>query len=57
MKNIAIVCGGYSGEYPISVQSAEMVKKNLDKTKYISYIIFIEKIAGITKMKITISIS
>jgi D-alanine-D-alanine ligase len=43
MKNIAIVCGGYSGEYPISVQSAEMVKKNLDKTKYISYIIFIEK--------------
>ena len=43
MKNIAIVCGGYSGEYPISVQSAEMVKKNLDSTKYNSYIIVIER--------------
>ena len=43
MKNIAIVCGGYSGEYQISVQSAEMVKKNLDNNKYNSYIIVIEK--------------
>ncbi len=43
MKNIAIVCGGYSGEYNISVQSAEMVKKNLDNNKYNSYIIVIEK--------------
>ncbi|MAE07767.1 MAG: D-alanine--D-alanine ligase [Bacteroidetes bacterium] len=43
MKNIAIVCGGYSGEYQISVQSAEMVKKNLDNNKYKTYIIFIEK--------------
>lgn len=43
MKNIAIVCGGYSGEYEISVQSAAMVKKNLDNNKYNSYIIVIEK--------------
>lgn len=43
MKNIAIVCGGYSGEYPISVQSAKMVERNLDNTKYNSYIIVIEK--------------
>ncbi len=43
MKNIAIVCGGYSGEYQISVQSAEMVKNNLDNDKYNSYIIVIER--------------
>lgn len=43
MKNIAIVCGGYSGEYEISVQSAKMVKKNLDSSKYKSYIVVIEK--------------
>jgi len=43
MKNIAIICGGYSEEYPISIQSAKMVKENLDNTKYNSYIIIIEK--------------
>ncbi len=43
MKNIAIVCGGYSGEYQISLQSAEMVKNNLDKEKYNSYVIVIEE--------------
>jgi len=31
MKNIAIVCGGYSGEYEISIQSAQVVADNLDK--------------------------
>ena len=43
MKNIAIVCGGYSGEYQISVQSATMVKNNLDPAKYNSYIVIIER--------------
>ena len=43
MKNIAIVCGGYSGEYQISIQSANMVKKNLDSNKYNTYIIIIEQ--------------
>ena len=43
MKNIAIVCGGYSGEYDISIQSAEMVRTNIDNFKYNSYIIVIEK--------------
>lgn len=43
MKNIAIVCGGYSGEYQISVQSAKMVKKHLDDSSYTSYVIVIEK--------------
>jgi len=43
MKNIAIVCGGFSGEYQISIQSAKMVKTNLDSSKYNSYVIVIEK--------------
>lgn len=43
MKNIAIVCGGYSGEYQISLQSAEMVMDNLDKEMYNSYVIVIEE--------------
>ena len=42
MKNIAIVCGGNSGEYEISVKSAGVVKKHLPKKKYKSYIIEIK---------------
>jgi D-alanine-D-alanine ligase len=43
MKKIAVVCGGYSGEYEISVQSAKVVVENIDKAKYKPYQIFIEK--------------
>lgn len=43
MKKIAIVCGGYSGEYEISINSAKNVKKNLDSKKYDSYVIVIAK--------------
>ncbi len=43
MKTIAVICGGYSGEYEISVQSAHMVQKNLNPLKYNSYVIYIEK--------------
>lgn len=43
MKNIAIVCGGFSGEYEISVQSAEMVSKSLDKEKFNAFVIVIKK--------------
>jgi len=43
MKTIAVICGGYSGEYEISVQSAQMVKENLDPGLYNSYIIYIEE--------------
>ena len=28
-KNIALVCGGYTGEYEISIASAEQIYKNL----------------------------
>jgi len=40
-KNIAIVSGGDSGEYDISIQSGEVVEKYLDKTKYNLYPVII----------------
>lgn len=43
MKNIAIVCGGYSGEYEISISSARVVAKNLDTIKYKPYLIIIQQ--------------
>ena len=43
MRKIAIICGGYSGEYEISINSAKVVKKNLDSTVYDSYVIVIKK--------------
>jgi D-alanine-D-alanine ligase len=36
-KNIALVAGGYSGEYVISVQSAAVIEKNIDSNKYNVY--------------------
>lgn len=42
MKTIALVAGGYSGEYDISLQSAEQVEENL-KNDYIIYKIIIDR--------------
>ncbi|MFY0254604.1 D-alanine--D-alanine ligase [Chitinophaga sp. 30R24] len=42
-KNIALVAGGYSGEYVISVQSAVTIENNLDSSKYNVYKIIITK--------------
>ena len=39
MKKIAIICGGDSGEYEISIKSAKVVNKHLDKNKYEGYLI------------------
>jgi len=39
MKKIAIICGGDSGEYEISIKSARVVNKHLDKNKYLGYLI------------------
>mgnify|MGYP001240612996 CR=1 FL=1 len=41
-KNIAIVCGGYSGEYDVSIESAKLVKRNLDPLKYNEYVTVID---------------
>jgi D-alanine-D-alanine ligase len=43
MLNVAIVAGGDSGEYEISVRSARQVELNLDRTKFIPYLIEIRK--------------
>ncbi len=42
MKNIAIVYGGNSGEFEISMGSAKMVKENLSKDKYKVFLIEIK---------------
>jgi D-alanine-D-alanine ligase len=43
MKQIAIIMGGYSSEYKISLISGNVVYQNLDATKYIGYRIHIFK--------------
>jgi len=42
-KNIALVAGGYSGEAVISVQSAAVIEKQLDSSKYNVYKIAISR--------------
>lgn len=42
-KNIALVAGGYSGEYVISINSAKTIEKHLDREKYTTYKIIITK--------------
>ena len=32
-KNIALIAGGYSGEYEISINSAKLVEENIDSSK------------------------
>jgi D-alanine-D-alanine ligase len=41
-KNVALVTGGNSKEAVISIQSAEVIGKNIDPSKYTSYIIVID---------------
>lgn len=43
MKNIAIIMGGYSSEYKISLKSGMVVYNNLDQTKYVGFPIHIFK--------------
>ena len=43
MKNIAIVCGGNSGEYEISINSGKVVLRNLDTEKFKGYLIVIDR--------------
>ena len=42
-KHIAIIMGGYSSEYEISLKSGQVVYESLDSTKYIGYRIHIFK--------------
>lgn len=43
MKNVAIIMGGYSSEYQISLKSGNVVYQNLDKAKYNTYRVHILK--------------
>ncbi len=43
MKNVAIIMGGYSSEYQISLLSGNVVYRNLDKSKYNPYRVHILK--------------
>ncbi len=43
MKNIAIVCGGNSGEYVISIRSAQMVAQNIDTRNYRCYLVVVSR--------------
>lgn len=43
MKNIALVMGGYSGEYEVSINSGCQVYESLDKTKYNVYKIVVNR--------------
>lgn len=42
-KNIALIAGGYSGEYVISLETAETIIKHLDTDKYNVYKIIVDK--------------
>ncbi len=42
-KNIALVAGGYSGEYQISLQTAKTIGAHLDPRRYQVYLIVIER--------------
>lgn len=42
-KNIALVAGGYSGEYIISIQTAKTIKKHLNTEKYKVYTIVVTR--------------
>ena len=42
-KNIALLAGGFTGEFEVSVNSAANIKNNLDVTKYKVYTIFVTR--------------
>jgi D-alanine-D-alanine ligase len=42
-KNIALLAGGFTGEYEVSVNSAQNIKANLDISKYNVYIIYVNR--------------
>lgn len=42
-KNIAILCGGPSSEYEVSLGTAQSILSNIDKDKYTPYIFYISK--------------
>ena len=50
MKNIAIIAGGYSSEYEVSLKSAENLYSVMDKSKYNLYIVVLHKKSWTVKL-------
>ena len=42
-KRVAIVAGGYSSEYPVSIKSANGIKTFLEDSQYETYIVKISR--------------
>lgn len=42
MKNVAVVAGGYAEEYGVSLNSAQTVLANIDKTRFTPYLLLVE---------------
>ena len=42
-KKVGVVCGGYSSEYKISIESGEKVFSKLDRKKWEPFLIIVEK--------------
>ena len=47
-RNIALLAGGFTGEYEVSVNSAQNIKNNLDASKYNVYTVLLPVIVGFT---------
>jgi D-alanine-D-alanine ligase len=43
IKNVALLAGGFTGEYEVSVNSANYIAENLDRYKYNVYTIFVTR--------------
>ncbi len=50
MLNVAIVCGGYSGEYEVSLNSGGQVFQHLDKEKFIPFLVIVRKQGWICRL-------
>ena len=42
-KNIALLAGGYSGEFEISIRSSHQIAENIDRDKYNVYLIVLSR--------------
>ncbi len=42
-KNVAVVAGGYSSEYVVSLKSAEEITQNIDRERYTVYMVLINQ--------------
>ena len=51
MLNVAIVCGGDSGEYEVSLNSGGQVFQHLDREKFIPFLVVVRKEGWICRLE------